>query len=74
MNLLPDEAAARLRISKGTLANWRVTGEGPRFIEFGRRVLYPIKELEAFEQRCLRSNTSQRPRGSSPLHPDSPAS
>lgn len=59
MNLLPDEAAARLRISKGTLANWRVTGEGPRFIKFGRRVLYPIKEIEAFEQRCLRSNTAQ---------------
>lgn len=59
MNLLPKEAAERLRISTGTLANWRVTGEGPRFIKFGRRVLYPVKEIEAFEQRCLRSNTAQ---------------
>jgi len=60
MNLLPEEAADRLRLSKQTLANWRVAGTGPRFIKFGRRVLYPLAELEAFEQRSLRSNTTQQ--------------
>lgn len=58
MNLLPQEAADRLRISIGTLANWRVTGEGPRFIKFGRRVLYPVREIEAFEESCLRKSTA----------------
>jgi len=58
MNLLPKEAADRLRVSVGTLANWRVSGEGPRFVKFGRRVLYPVPELEAFEKASLRSNTT----------------
>ena len=58
MHLTPKEAAERLRTSVGTLANWRVTGTGPRFIKLGRKVLYPVAELEAFEQRQLRSNTA----------------
>jgi hypothetical protein len=58
MNLLPREAAERLRVSVGTLANWRTAGEGPKFLKFGRRVLYPVPELDAFEQKCLRSNTT----------------
>jgi len=32
MNLTPKEAAERLRLSVGTWSNWRVRGEGPRFI------------------------------------------
>jgi hypothetical protein len=58
MNLLPTEAAERLRVSVGTLANWRTAGEGPKFLKFGRRVLYPVPELEAFERASLRSNTT----------------
>jgi predicted site-specific integrase-resolvase len=58
-NLLPQEAADRLRVSKGTLANWRTSGYGPRFVKFGRRVLYPETELAAFEQKNLRSNTAE---------------
>lgn len=59
MNLTTQETAARLRVNVGTLANWRVRGEGPRFIKLGRKVLYPLAELEAFEQRMLRASTSQ---------------
>lgn len=58
MNLLPKEAAARLRINVGTLANWRTAGNGPKFFKFGHKVLYPLHEIEAFEQRCMRSNTT----------------
>lgn len=59
MNLLPKEAAERLRTTVGTLAVWRVKGCGPRYIKFGRKVLYPVAELEAFEQKHIRSNTAQ---------------
>lgn len=51
MNLTSSEVAARLRISKGTLANWRTTGEGPRFIKFGKTILYPESELLKFERK-----------------------
>lgn len=60
MNLTPKEAAERLRLTIGTLSNWRVRGEGPRFIKLGRKVLYPEAEIVAYEQRQLRDSTSQK--------------
>lgn len=56
VNLTPEEVAERLHVSRGTLANWRVTGAGPRFIKWGRKVLYPISELEKFEKGNLRTS------------------
>ena len=41
----------------GTLANWRVQGIGPRFVKFGKKVLYPRAEVVAYEQRQIRSAT-----------------
>ncbi|MCA8254809.1 DNA-binding protein [Burkholderia sp. AU31624] len=58
LNLLPKEAAERLRTTVGTLAVWRVKGQGPRYIKMGRKVLYPLPEIEAFEREHLRSNTT----------------
>lgn len=49
-NLKPIEAAARLRISVYTLKNWRVQGIGPRFVKFGRVVLYPVVNIEQWER------------------------
>lgn len=68
MNLLPSEAAARLRLTVGTLANWRVTGEGPPYIKFGRKVLYPLAQIEKFENDHLRTATSVRPGTLSETH------
>ena len=59
MHLTPKEAADRLRLTVGTLSNWRVSGGGPRYIKVGRKVLYPLAEIEAFEQRQLRTHTAQ---------------
>ena len=55
MHLRPPELAERLRLSTSTLAHWRVSGEGPRFIKHGRVVLYPEPEVEAWEKSRLRS-------------------
>lgn len=60
MNLTPKETAERLRMTVGTLSNWRVQGVGPRFIKLGRKVLYPVVEIEAFEKRQLRNSTSHQ--------------
>lgn len=45
----------------GSLANWRTKGQGPRFVKCGKRVLYPIAEIEAFENANLHTATSMRP-------------
>jgi hypothetical protein len=58
IHLTAEETAARLRLAVITLAHWRVQGRGPRFIKLGRKVLYPITEIEAFERAQLHSATS----------------
>ena len=56
VNLTPKELAARLHISTGTAANWRVTGHGPEFLKFGKRVLYPLEAVETWEQEHRHSS------------------
>lgn len=61
--LTPRELAARWRniVSLSTLDNWRSSqNRGPRFVKIGGRVLYPLDEVVAYEQRNLRGipNTS----------------
>jgi hypothetical protein len=52
------EAAATLALSPKTLANWRVSGAGPRFCKIGGRVLYRTSDLKAFVAANLRRSTS----------------
>lgn len=59
MHLTNKEVAARLRISPFTLAAWRIKGNGPRFIKLGRKILYPLAEVEAFEKAHTMSSTAQ---------------
>lgn len=58
INLTPEEVAKRLRTSVAVLSNWRIKGTGPKFIKIGRKVLYPLAQLESFEAAQLRSNTA----------------
>ena len=61
MHLTPQEVAERLRTTIGTLSNWRIKGYGPKYVKLGRRVLYPVREVEAFERLNTRASTSQTP-------------
>lgn len=51
--LTPDEVSERYRggVSVGTLRNWRAMKIGPSFVKIGKAVLYPIDELEAWDER-----------------------
>ncbi|UVK52829.1 helix-turn-helix domain-containing protein [Mesorhizobium sp. AR02] len=51
--LTPDEVAERYRgeISPGTLRNWRSMRVGPSFVRIGKAVLYPIAELDAWDEQ-----------------------
>jgi len=35
-HLTTKEAATRLRVAASTLKNWRVSGQGSRFVRFGQ--------------------------------------
>lgn len=57
-NLSEKEAADFLGLTVHTLRRWRWSGDGPRFLKMGSRCLYPISELESFQESCLRRSTS----------------
>jgi predicted DNA-binding transcriptional regulator AlpA len=52
-------AAARfLGLSPSTLAKMRLSGNSPRFLKLGRRVLYRRVDLESWLESRLARNTS----------------
>jgi hypothetical protein len=66
------EQAQRSGISIWTLRAWRTKGYGPRFVKFGRHVLYPEDAAERFlveEQAAAQKGPRRRgrPRATPPL-------
>jgi hypothetical protein len=51
--LTPEEVAERYRggISVGTLRNWRAMRLGPSFVKIGKAVLYPVDDLDAWDEK-----------------------
>lgn len=51
--LTAEEVWERYRgsISLGTLRNWRARRIGPAYVKLGKAVLYPIEELETWDQK-----------------------
>jgi hypothetical protein len=48
--LTTAELAARYRTAPSTIRYWRHVGYGPKGIKVGRQVLYPLHEIDRFEQ------------------------
>lgn len=53
--LTAEEVSERYRgeITVGTLRNWRAMRIGPPFVKIGKAVLYPINELDAWDQKNM---------------------
>jgi hypothetical protein len=53
--LTAEEVSERYRggITVGTLRNWRAIRVGPAFVKVGKSVLYPVDELDAWDQKNL---------------------
>jgi len=53
--LTAEEVSERYRgeISVGTLRNWRAMRVGPAFVKIGKAVLYPVDELDAWDEKNL---------------------
>jgi predicted site-specific integrase-resolvase len=56
-HLNQTEVAQRWSVSPRTLERWRWIGQGPRFLKVGRRVVYRIEDIEAYEAEQLRTST-----------------
>jgi hypothetical protein len=51
------DLARRWRLSPRTLERWRWTGEGPRYIKLGGRVVYRLQDVVEYETEQLRTST-----------------
>lgn len=53
--LTAEEVSERYRgsISVGTLRNWRAMRIGPAYVKIGKAVLYPIEELEKWDNKNI---------------------
>ena len=59
-HIVNTEAAAHLlNVSAVTLAKWRVSGEGPQFLKFGRSVKYRISDLQEWILGQQRESTAE---------------
>lgn len=64
--LTPEGVSERYRgeVTVGTLRNWRAMRIGPTFVKIGKAVLYPVDELDAWDQKNLVTcRASRRPVG-----------
>lgn len=52
------QLAQRWSICETTLERWRSIGIGPPYLKLPGQVRYRLKDIEAFEESCLRSSTS----------------
>lgn len=58
--LTEKNLAERWGIKPMTLSQWRWNGRGPMFLKIGRRVLYRLEDVAAFEENKRYANTSHR--------------
>ena len=52
MNLY-ETTAYRWVCSVARLQRWRTVGEGPQYLKIVGKVLYRLKDIEAYEEACL---------------------
>lgn len=55
------DLADRWNISHRTLERWRFTGEGPRFVKLGGRVVYRLEDVQEYEREQICESTADIP-------------
>jgi predicted DNA-binding transcriptional regulator AlpA len=57
--LTAKSLAERIGVTEGCLAKWRLTGEGPRYINVGRRIAYDPRDVQTWLDARRASSTSE---------------
>jgi hypothetical protein len=57
--LTAKSLSERIGETEGCLAKWRLTGEGPRYINVGRRIAYDPRDVQTWLDARRVSSTSQ---------------
>jgi hypothetical protein len=54
------KACYRGETSVGTLRNWRALRVGPAFVKIGKAMPYPVREIDAWDQKNLVTSRASR--------------
>jgi excisionase family DNA binding protein len=57
--LTTKEAADYFRIQPNTIEQWRVKGQGPKFVKIGRCIRYRPTDIKDYLDQMLVSSTTQ---------------
>ncbi len=60
VTLTTKEAATYLGMSEDYLKRARIKGNGPKFVQIGRKILYLIVELDSFLRDHTRTNLCKK--------------
>ena len=52
------ELSQRWKLNPNTIEHWRTNGFGPHFIKIGRKILYSLDSIIAFERENIAKNTN----------------
>lgn len=55
--LTTKELSKRWKLNPNTIEHWRTQGFGPEFIRIGRKILYSLESIIAFENGRKAQNT-----------------
>jgi hypothetical protein len=58
--LTTADVAERYRTVASVIRYWRHTGYGPKGIKVGKRVLYPRKQIEAFDRELRKQAEAEQ--------------
>ncbi len=50
--LTPSQVEEEYGIPYKTLNNWRWQKKGPKYIKAGKRILYRVRDIQRFLERC----------------------
>lgn len=50
-HLTEDELASRWAMTTKTLYRWRTQNKGPSYMKLGKKILYPLAAVEAYESQ-----------------------
>ena len=64
------ELSRRWRLSPRTLERWRLQGTGPQYLKVGGRVVYRLKDIEAYEAEQVQATcTVKTAQPTAPIRP-----
>ncbi len=55
--LTTKELSKRWKLNPNTIEHWRTNGSGPQYVRIGRKILYSLDSIIAYERKNVAEHT-----------------